>query len=394
MVPYRESKLTHFLFPLFSRVGAAGISMVACVSPDPRDYDETLSVLGECLRPPTLHREGCNSCYHVIVFVTENTSLACEIKRIASMRVAPPQRSSTLTDKPRVVSRKRDASVMSRQSSVTTVSDAPAVHSADELVKTLQERLETLEQENEQLQLQQMEREHEIRVEVGNEMAERSASLLAQIKELQDELYEHKHDRTDLTKSVKKMRSMQRIAYQESVAMELRQSEEEMESVKAAYEKEIKCLKSEVRSLRAEAADWKKKAEEAMRIVTSVKEGSGVTTSMAVDVGNIENEVTAAVSFDQRMKRDQRFNKHKKLAELSPKLRNQKNSKENKPREPLSPKSSNMQDEGPDDAEVVLTKSRRSSDALPIAPPMSPGIKGSGPFYPKSRALRSQQLRA
>ena len=286
---------------------------------------------------------------------------------------------------------------MSRQSSTATVLDAPGANIADDLVKTLRERLSVLEQENEQLQQQQIAREHEIRLEVGQEMAERSASLLAQIKDLQDDIYEQRHDRSDLTKSVKKMRSMQRIASQEKIAMELRQAEEEMESVKIAYEQEIKGLKSEVRSLRAEAADWKKKAEEAMRIVTSLKEKTGLKTTVQLEECNIENDGTAAESFDQRMQRDQRFHKHKKLAELSPKLRNKKTLKENKPREPLSPKSPNiLPDENgmTDNTEIVFTKSRRSSDALPIAPPMSPGIKGAGPFYPVSRSLRSQQIRS
>lgn len=322
-----------------------------------------------------------------------------------SLPVAPADgRSSAISDQQKIrnPSRKRDASVMSRQSSMTSVSSVAEATANDEVVRTLQERIEFLEQENQQLQAFTLEREQDIRIEVCQEMAERSAMLLEQIRELQDELHEHKHDRTDLTKSVKKMRQLQRLESQANITLELQQSEEEMEMLKAGYEKEIKSLKSEVRSLKAEAADWRKKAEDAMKIAASLKEAaSGKGTFITCDLTNLENEVNsanAAESFDQRMKRDQRFNKHKKLAELSPKLRGHKT------REPLSPKSSNIPE---DDISTVsetetssnkgspFIKSRRSSDALPIAPPMSPNvISGSGPFYPKSKRNLRSQIRA
>jgi DNA repair exonuclease SbcCD ATPase subunit len=349
--------------------------------------------------------------------VIDNAALARDIRQIAPMKVhlpppllarsssaAPDARSSVVSDqKTRNPSRKRDASVMSRQSSVASMSSVVEANSAnDELVKTLQERLEFLEQENQQLQGFSLEREQEIRIEVCQEMAERSSMLLQQIKELQDELHEHKHDRTDHTKSVKKMRHLQRLESQANMTMELQQSEEEMEVLKSGYEKEIKSLKSEVRSLKAEAADWRKKAEDAMKIAAALKEAaSGRGGLVTCDLTNLENEVNsanAAESFDLRMKRDQRFNKHKKLAELSPKLRSHKT------REPLSPKSSNVPVDDEDLASEAdssinksspFMKSRRSSDALPIAPPMSPNvITGSGPFYPKAKRNLRSQIRA
>ena len=60
VIPFRESKLTHLLMPLLSRVGLKGIAMITCVNPQINDYDETISILG-------------------------NASLACQIKEISDL---------------------------------------------------------------------------------------------------------------------------------------------------------------------------------------------------------------------------------------------------------------------------------------------------------------------
>ena len=47
VIPFRESKLTHLLVPLLTRVGLSGVAMIACVNPQIDDYDETLTILGK-----------------------------------------------------------------------------------------------------------------------------------------------------------------------------------------------------------------------------------------------------------------------------------------------------------------------------------------------------------
>ena len=46
VIPFRDSKLTHLLIPVLSRVGLSCVSLVACVNPQVDDYDETISILG------------------------------------------------------------------------------------------------------------------------------------------------------------------------------------------------------------------------------------------------------------------------------------------------------------------------------------------------------------
>ena len=48
IIPFRDSKLTHLLMPQLCRAGLSGVAMIACVNPQVDDYDETLSILGQC----------------------------------------------------------------------------------------------------------------------------------------------------------------------------------------------------------------------------------------------------------------------------------------------------------------------------------------------------------
>jgi hypothetical protein len=337
-------------------------------------------------------------------------------------RSSSQPRSSVVTDK---ISRKRDASELTRKNSAREVIPpvAPAVEledsdkmsseeaDADAALVELQSKIAQLQQQNADLLGHQLEKETEIRAEVSTEMAQHSACLLDQIRALQDELYSIKNDRTDVHRSVKKARRIQDMRTREGVTKDLLESEEEMEALKLNYEREIKSLKCEVRSLKAEVADWRKKAETSMKLLAERKDSA--SSSGSLQSQNNENELTnaAAESFDQRMQRDQRFNKHKKLAELSPKFRSAKPHHAAPPRDPLSPVSPNNPLGGEDATQGEVEEGRiakkmfsvlgqspppsphRSSDALPIAPPPSDMIiSGSGPFYP-NRILRSQ-LRA
>ena len=88
-----------------------------------------------------------------------------------------------------------------------------------------------------------------------------SQSLLDNIEELQNELYELKSEKSDVRKSVKKAKREQRTLEHEETLKSLADSEEEMERLKKYYDAEIKSLKQEIRSANIELADWKLQAE-------------------------------------------------------------------------------------------------------------------------------------
>jgi hypothetical protein len=360
-------------------------------------------------------------------------------------------------------------------------------HGYELQISLLNDKIAELEHENSLIQMEQLEKERLIREEVCEEMAERSGSLLEQIRSLQNELYSlktngyayahglpsghghgsghgsgHGHGHGGHScgvleppqSAVKKAKRKHEIATHELVTTELRETEEEMEVMKSSYEKEIKLLRNEIRSLKAEVSDWRKKAEGAMKIISLTKtsasshgsEGIGTPSSlssglssgngngMAMAVVNNENEewgggnsshviisTSAAETFDERMQRDQRFNKHKKLAELSPKMilsspaagagAGAGAGAAGVVREPLSSVSPNSSPvdltSAPDQHKSFPSKHfnnattaalnlrspppspHRSSDALPIAPPQSDIKLNSAPFVP-NRVLRSQ----
>lgn len=460
-VPFRESKLTHLLMPVLMRTGTSGTSMITCINPKAEDYDETLSILANSSMaheireipkigriagnaggaPPTIHP-----------FLHQNSSRSSVLTGDKQTRA----RSNLRDDKAPNSSKKRDASCLSRkfsQESIDTfVSSSSALcngnghkegkasHGSHDSgdgsedyqlqITFLNERIAELEHENSLIQMEQLEKERLIREDVCHEMAERSGSLLEQIRTLQDELYALKNCHVDPHKSVKKAKRMHEIVVRDLATNDLRETEEEMEVIKFNYEKEIKLLKNEVRNLKAEVNDWRKKAENAMRIIAQGKErgvvagnGSGeVTPSGASNIHGIgplvnnENEESnnyhqaiIAETFDERMQRDQRFNKHKKLAELSPKMN--PGGPASTVREPLSsvspnaspvdPSGSNLSSQEPNKFPSKLLNNaalnirspppspHRSSDALPIAPPQSDIKLNSAPFVP-NRVLRSQ----
>jgi hypothetical protein len=443
--------------------------MITCINPKAEDYDETLSILAnssmahEIREIPKIGRiagngGGATSTNLPAPFLHQNSS------RSSSVLTGDKQtrvRSSNLRDDkglPPNSSKKRDASCLSRkfsQESIDTLlssssalgngngqqgagkgSQGHGSHDYQLQISFLNERIAELEQENSVIQMEQLEKERLIREDVCQEMAERSGSLLEQIRSLQDELYSLKNCHVDPHKSVKKAKRMHEIVVRDLATNDLRETEEEMEVIKLHYEKEIKSLKNEVRSLRAEANDWRKKAESAMRIIAQGKErggggvighsnGNGEMTPSGANVNgngfvvNDENEESnqyhqaiIAETFDERMQRDQRFNKHKKLAELSPKMNPTgvplASSGVREPLSSVSPNSSPVDPTGSNLSSQELNKfpskllnnaalnirspppsPHRSSDALPIAPPQSDIKLNSAPFVP-NRVLRSQ----
>jgi len=356
MVPFRESKLTHILMPTLYRVGTTGAAMIACVNPQSADYDETISVLG-------------------------NASLACEInvKEIVPVKDAPKPSlrrqasrasvASTATNSTRgSVSSSTSGSVVSKSSAVEAAAAASGKESRkrkvatsevtesssksvrgnnDELVAALNTEIESLKAANKAMQSAQLEREQEIRVEVCNEMAEYSQGLLDQIELLQEEIMELKSCGSDHRKSVKKVKREQRSLEHEEAIKNLADSEEEMERQKRYYDAEIKSLKQEIRNSKIEIADWKLQAE---------------------SVAYYDEENSAS-------------KKHKR-----------------KPLGTISPNVSPTQDL--EDQFVKPKKDKRSTSPYRetdgskhpgIAPPVSPKMIGSGPFF--TRSLRSTTVR-
>jgi hypothetical protein len=432
--------------PVLMRTGTSGTSMITCINPKAEDYDETLSILAnssmahEIREIPKIGRTlgtgaGNPSAPGPFPFLHQNSARGSVLTGEKNKL-----RSSNLVDKAPNSSKKRDASCLSRKfsqesvetllsSTVTATGSVSGDGSVDYKMQIalLNEKIAQLEHENSLIQLEQLEKERLIREDVCQEMAERSATLLEQIRNLQDELYSLKNTHADAHKSVKKAKRMHDIISRDLVTNDLRETEEEMEVVKLNYEKEIKSLKTEVRNLKAELSDWRKKAESAMKIIKERGIGAGgdatPVPSLTVPSGgmvNNENDetnstyqappvVTAAETFDERMQRDQRFNKHKKLAELSPKMSQSKHISLEKPREPLgnvSPNNSPLDKENSSQDQLAISKfsqkvllsnigrspppsPHRSSDALPIAPPQSEFKLNSAPFVP-NRVLRSQ----
>jgi hypothetical protein len=273
IVPFRESKLTHLLMPLLSRIGLAGVAMMTCVNPQNDDYDETVSILG-------------------------NASLACKIQEIADLgrsttvgvvghqshisnpmgniRSHKQRNSSTDSHANHGKAHKknhhhnggggRSSSLMSGTEDGTSSA-----------LKRLKEEVVVMRHQNEQLLREQAMREQEIREEVAEEMAERSAFLLEQIQELQDQVNSTNDSfYADVTKSVMKTKKKQLQTANDEIIPELqecvREMEDELRVVRENYDDEIALLKQDKFELEAALREWKVKAEEAILIAENITE--------------------------------------------------------------------------------------------------------------------------
>ena len=329
IIPFRESKLTHILMPLLSRAGLAGTGMVVCVNPQVDDYDETISILS-------------------------NAALACNIKEIANLGrigtvAAHPQRTSAgaVLDKKEdakeknAISKKRSAdgnfAKMAARDSMVCIAKANAANikrttsnlrisapsnANDDIdddskvdvadvqseLKSLKIELANLREQNQQLVTQSIARETEIRMEVSEEMAERSSHLLEQIQDLQEQLYSRQSKIDNVTKSCKKIKKRQVEIAAEDSSRDLKEAEEELERVKAAYESDISKLKEDKARLEKEVAEWKAKADSSTKALIEASQ----STRTSMDTGSVkvlESTDSAANAFSQRMQRDQRFKK-------------------------------------------------------------------------------------
>jgi hypothetical protein len=328
IIPFRESKLTHILMPLLSRAGLAGTGMVVCVNPQVDDYDETISILS-------------------------NAALACNIKEIANLGrigtvTAHPQRASAgaVLDKKEetkdknAINKKRSADgnfakMAARDSMICIAKGNPNIkRTASNLrtsaqcneeinddetkidvadvqseLKSLKIELASLREQNQQLLTQSIARETEIRMEVSEEMAERSSYLLEQIQDLQEQLYSRQTKIDNVTRSCKKIKKRQVEIAAEDSSRDLKEAEEELERVKAAYEADISKLKDDKARLEREVLEWKTKADHATKALIEASQ----STRPSIDNGSVKildtTTDSAANAFSQRMQRDQRFKK-------------------------------------------------------------------------------------
>lgn len=326
IIPFRESKLTHILMPLLSRAGLAGTGMVVCVNPQVDDYDETISILS-------------------------NAALACNIKEIANLGrigtvTAHPQRASAgaVLDKKediKAINKKRSADgnlvKMPVRDSMVCVAKGNAnikrttsnlrvsapcndetidgdskidVSDVQAELKSLKIELASLRDQNQQLLTQSIARETEIRMEVSEEMAERSSYLLEQIQDLQEQLYSRQTKIDNVTRSCKKIKKRQVEIAAEDSSRDLKEAEEELERVKSAYEFDIAKLKEDKFRLEKEVAEWKAKADGATKALI---DASQCTRSSMDNNGYVKvldsTTDSAATAFSLRMQRDQRFKK-------------------------------------------------------------------------------------
>lgn len=318
-IPYRESKLTHLLMPQLGRAGLQGAAMITCINPQIEDYDETISILSNAslackinvineikYEPPKPELKRA---------ISKDLSLAKEINTktekatkdrnanihananvhgnaVLSKRKRGSAVVTSVKDVPQVViaevpvpvtaeskvqqTQPCEDSTISKQEAVAAPQLAPVVamelesvvqasqdddESGSEL-KRLRIEVVRLETENNQLVKYQLQRETEIREEICEEMTMRSAHLLQQIHDLQEQLSKNnsaygngssggKGGDRELTvmRSVKKARRKQIDTANDEAVKNLHEVEDELERFRNKYDNDTCELKSQNKKL-------------------------------------------------------------------------------------------------------------------------------------------------
>lgn len=345
IIPFRESKLTHLLMPLLSRASVGGVSMIACVNPQPDDYDETITVLSNAslaskireiavnrsvptaaptLAPPPVpvvaavvappappaataaaaaaqekketHKflkkksgaEGASQS----VFVKMALQVGWGRKNANTVPTAPAPTTLSVVEGARSVKRSSTCLIEDKKESIgrdsmasTADSDIAMVPNDSSKYNDLMSQIAELKRQNMNLINQQMGRESEIRNEVAQEMATSTQMLLNQIEDLQMQLYE-KSSIGDLTRSVKKARRRQIDISKDAAVKDLAAVEEEMEQMKAKYESEIAELKDKVRHYETMIKDLQK----------STSKSNSPTSARRSPLGNAANSINTSPS--------------------------------------------------------------------------------------------------
>ncbi|CAM9397998.1 unnamed protein product, partial [Ectocarpus fasciculatus] len=298
IIPFRESKLTHLLMPLLSRASVGGVTMIACVNPQPDDYDETISVLSNASVASKIKEmanvgrtAGNGAALSSTLYQPTASSMNKEDKVGVGQKFLRKRKATDMNDTSNSQSimgkisshmgwSKKEkaatvnlttvlsASKVNRSSSVSvsekTRSSTATTESSDDLSDLLQQ-INELKKENSELQLAQATRETEIRQEVAEEMATSTAQLLEQIEDLQEQLYQQ-HSYGDMTRSVKKARKKMIQTSKDDTVKDLAALEEEMEIVRSKYEHEIAELKDKLHLYEGMMKDYQQQAKEHARL--------------------------------------------------------------------------------------------------------------------------------
>ena len=264
IIPFRDSKLTHLLMPILSSAGSGGVSMIACVNPHIDDYDETLSILGNASLALKIkeftdfNRSGSTT----VNKTTSTDELAGTNRTVASSRPssnAGIKRRAMESTGNAAKKRSTGRAGYSTASTAYVHEEGPS-EDPEAAMKRMQKEMEQLRQENLLLAQGQINREAEIRMEVSQEMAQRSCHLLEQIQDLREQLACLESQRIgDVKKSAKKVRRQQIDNAQEDTSKDLREAEEELERVKSTFESQIAALLATKTQLEKELGAYREK---------------------------------------------------------------------------------------------------------------------------------------
>lgn len=298
VIPFRESKLTHLLMPILCRAGLSGVALIACINPQVDDYDETISILGNASlaskikeisdigrtmgpaagamvedtkkrknEPPLAKPPKKPKAFSA----TESSTTASLPSNPATSRAAPVTTAVTEAEQPDEIPppTMKSAAKSALKAPAVVVPVVPTVPLVEyeELEKEnlrLRTDVTRLTEENSTLRMMQIHREHEIRVEVSEEMAVRTSQLLMQLESLQKQLNANQQSlATDITKSVRKAQKRQREVAKEEESLALAEAESEIRRLKEAHEQEISELLVQKAAVEKELKDWRLRANTA-----------------------------------------------------------------------------------------------------------------------------------
>lgn len=299
IIPFRESKLTHLLMPLLSRASVGGVAMIACVNPQPDDYDETISVLSNASVASKIKEIAStgrvatnNAALSSTLYQGTASSMNKEEKVGIGQKFLRKRKAADIENQPQQSlmgkischmgwTKKEKAATVNltavlsankanRCSSVSISekmrsSTATTESSSSEDIVELLHQINELKKENYELLQAQAVRETEIRQEVAVEMAASTAKLLEQIQDLQEQLYAETAP-ADLSRSVKKARRRMIQSSKDTTAKDLAALEEEMGSIRQQYEHDIAELKDKLHLYEGMMKDYQMQAKEQARI--------------------------------------------------------------------------------------------------------------------------------
>ena len=290
LIPFRECKLTHLLMPLLGRAGLDGVAMIACVNPRAVDYDETISILSNASIACTIQEISDIESLRDVKAVQAAAERAAVRAAAKVAKAAAVAGAADKADK-----KKRTSSLVSEMTMDTAILQAARLSAAAQsqkqetgetvneeafqIIDDLQNEVERLEEENEQLRMEMVQRETAIRIEVSEEMAERGQHLLEQIEDLQSELHSLSAKDYDVGKSVRKVRKRLQAGLNADVAKNLEEVEEELVRVREQYEQELAQTKDEKNMFQKAAEQYKGEAAKMAQALEKMKAKMDAQTS-------------------------------------------------------------------------------------------------------------------